>query len=76
MHVLLTCKYKKDWMKNYLEKGGDTIIPIIGLGWWYSLCPMSGLKTRSHGQHEKHLAQRSLHPCHSLSLSAVCPGKL
>ena len=32
---------------------------------WYSLCPMSALKTR-----------HSLQPRHSMSLSAVFPGKL
>ena len=29
MHVLVICKYKKDWIKNNREKGGDIIFPII-----------------------------------------------
>ena len=28
MHVLVTCKYKKDWIKNQLIKGGDIVFPI------------------------------------------------
>ena len=29
MHVLVTCKYKKDSMKKQPRKGGDIIFPII-----------------------------------------------
>ena len=29
MHVLVTCKYKEDRIKNNLVKGGDTIFPVI-----------------------------------------------
>ena len=29
MYVLVTCKYKKDWVKKQLRKGGDIIFPII-----------------------------------------------
>ena len=29
MHVLVTCKYKKNRIKSNREKGGDTIFPII-----------------------------------------------
>ena len=29
MHVLVTCKYKKDRIKKQLRKGGDIIFPII-----------------------------------------------
>ena len=29
MHVLITCKYKKDRIKNNREKGGDIVFPII-----------------------------------------------
>ena len=31
MHVIITCKYKKEWMKNSPEKSGDTVFPIITL---------------------------------------------
>ena len=29
MHVLVTCKYKKDWIKKQPRKSGDIIFPII-----------------------------------------------
>ena len=29
MHVHVTCKYKKDRIKNNREKGGDIVFPII-----------------------------------------------
>ena len=29
MHVVVTYKYKKDWIKKQPRKGGDTIFPII-----------------------------------------------
>ena len=29
MHVLVTCKYEKDWIKNNPRKGGDIIFPIV-----------------------------------------------
>ena len=36
MHVLVTCKYKKDRTKNNREKGGDIVFPIISL-WEFSV---------------------------------------
>ena len=29
MHVLVTCKYKKHWIKNNRKKGGYIVFPII-----------------------------------------------
>ena len=29
MHVLVTCKYKKDRIKKQPRKGGDIVFPII-----------------------------------------------
>ena len=31
MHVIITCKYEKDRMKNSREKSGNTVFPIITL---------------------------------------------
>ena len=37
MHVLVTCKYKKDWMKNYREKVETPSFPLKGYGVFFRL---------------------------------------
>ena len=36
MHVLVTCKYKKDWIKKQLRKGGNNVFSIVSQ-WWISV---------------------------------------
>ena len=55
-------------------KGEDKVRITTSSNVVYSLCPMSGLMTRSLGLNT--LGTSGLKPRHRLSLSAVCPRKL
>ena len=50
MHVLVTCKYKKDWSKSNREKSGDTIFPIISQ-WGLSVAMDTRVLNQSASKH-------------------------
>ena len=50
MHVLVTCKYKKDRLKKQPRKGGDTIFPIISQ-WGISFAMGTRVSIQSASKH-------------------------
>ena len=46
MHAIITCKYKKNWMKKKLRKSGNTVFSIINL-WELSVAMETRVLIRS-----------------------------
>ena len=46
IHVIITCKYEKDKMKNSREKSGNTVFPIVTL-WELSVAMETRVLIRS-----------------------------